>query len=172
MSVITVRRLETEDAASFRALRLEARTRDAAAFRGSYAAEIAHPLDWYCERLSEDAVFGAFEGGDLVGMAGFTAGGGSRDGSRGRVWTVYVRGHLRGKHVGEALVSAVIAHARAAVPVLHLSVMAANAPARALYERLGFKLQSIEKDTSPDEQGRLCEEAHYALTFNSSLPSA
>jgi ribosomal protein S18 acetylase RimI-like enzyme len=159
-----VRRLGVDDAHRFRDMRREARRSDPDAFRGSLAEEDAKPIAWHRERLTEDAVFGAFDArGVLIGMAGFTSSGGSRDEAPGRVWAVYVRPAVRGARIGETLMRAVIAHASGEVPVLHLSVMTANRSARRLYERLGFRLMGIEEGVSPTADGRLRDEALYEL---------
>ncbi len=161
-----VRRLGPEDAALFRSLRLEARLSDPDAFRASFAEEAAKPLAWFRDRLIGDPVFVAVVAdGEMAGMAGFTPDGGSRDGPKGRVWTVYVKRSWRARGVGEALVRAVVEHAKSIVPDLHLSCTASNRAARALYERVGFRLVSIEADVTNEVSGQLRDEAHYVLTF-------
>jgi len=169
---VFVRQLRPDEAPPFRALRLEARASDPDAFRGSLADEAAKPLRWFQERLENDLVFGAFEsGGDLVGMAGYTAGGGSRNEAPGRVWTVYVRNSMRGQRIGLALIEAVIAVARDRCDVLHLSVMADNQSARRLYENAGFRFTGITFEASPTPDGRMRDEATYELEFRARSPA-
>ncbi|MEZ5967145.1 MAG: GNAT family N-acetyltransferase [Planctomycetota bacterium] len=166
---MAIRRLERDEAPRFRALRLEARTNDPDAFAGTLAQEAAKPIEWFCDRLAHDPVFGAFEPtGELVGMAGYSPGQSPRGGPGGRVWSVYVRPALRRQRIGEALMRAVIEHARALGPLLHLSVVTDNVAARRLYERLGFQLVRIGTAEIVRFDGQVFDEAHYELQFESS----
>lgn len=168
---ISVRRLKPDEAALFRALRVAARASDPDAFRGTLEQETGKPIEWFVERLIGDPVFGAFDdAGGLIGMAGFTPGGGTRDGLQGRVWSVYVQPRRRGERVGEAVMLGVIGYARGLVNVLHLSVMADNVAARRLYERMGFVFTGLERDVSPTGAGKLRDEALYELALTQ--PSA
>ena len=60
------------------------------------------------------------------------------------MWGVYLRPALRGRGVGEALVGAVIAQARAHVELLLSGVNAENLGARALYHRMGCRPYGLE----------------------------
>ena len=58
----TIRRLGSEDAAAFQALRLEGLARHPEAFAASYEAEVALAIERVQERLQRSAVFGGFQG--------------------------------------------------------------------------------------------------------------
>lgn len=60
------------------------------------------------------------------------------------MWGVYLRPALRGRGAGEALVGAVIEHARAYVDLLFAAVTAENLGPKALYHRLGFRTYGVE----------------------------
>ena len=161
-----IRRLTPEAAEDFRALRLAARASDPGAFAGTLEAEASQPLEWYRQRLAQDAVFGAFTGAaELVGMAGYTSRGCPRGGPEGRAFGVFVHPSQRGRGVGAALMEAVIDHARSQSPRLHLCVIATNTAARGLYERLGFRLVRIAAEAVVRPDGRREDEAHYVLEW-------
>jgi hypothetical protein len=68
---IEVRRLLPVDAALYRDVRLEALRRSPEAFGSTFETEHPEALTWFADRLESSAVFGAFDGIDLVGTAGF-----------------------------------------------------------------------------------------------------
>lgn len=135
---ISIRRLESGDAAAFRAIRLEALERHPEAFQSVYRDEVAVPLAQIAERLARSTVFGASRGDGLVGMAGFFVHQGEKVRHKGVLWGMYVQEEARSLGIGAALVERVITHARTEVEILGLAVVTENASARRLYERLGF----------------------------------
>ena len=68
---ITIRRLSPEDAALFRDIRLEGLRRDPDALPAPSRMKAASELSFFAERLDRSAVFGAFRGAELLGVAGF-----------------------------------------------------------------------------------------------------
>ena len=68
---IEVRRLLPADAALYRDIRLEGAAASPEAFGSIYEIENAEPLIWFADRLGGAAVFGGFDGPDLLGIAGF-----------------------------------------------------------------------------------------------------
>jgi len=141
---ISIRRLAADDAAAFRAIRLEALERHPEAFQSVHRDEAADPLDRIAERLARSTVFGASRGDGLVGMAGFFVHQGEKVRHKGVLWGMYVQAEARGLGIGASLVERVIAHARAEVEILGLSVVTENVSARRLYERLGFVAYGTE----------------------------
>jgi len=146
-----IRRLSATDAAAFRALRLAALLDKPEAFVTSHVEEKDQPLAYFAARLQErpgHAVFGAFDGDTLVGIAGL-----SRDtliqlAHKGHVWGMYVSEAARGHGVARELMVAALAHARATpgIAKVTLSVDSANVAAIALYESLGFVVFAREAD--------------------------
>jgi ribosomal protein S18 acetylase RimI-like enzyme len=142
---VTIRRLSPDDAALFRDIRLEGLRRDPDAFSSTFEDESAKPLAFFAERLDRSAVFGAFRGVELLGVAGFYVQPGPKHGHKGTLWGMYVRPQARGAGIGGRLVEAVIEHARTRVELLQLTVISENLAARRLYERLGFASYGLEK---------------------------
>jgi hypothetical protein len=66
-----IRLLTPGEAALYRDIRLEALKRDPDAFSSTFERENAMPLKWFEERIVNGNVFGAFAGGELVGVAGY-----------------------------------------------------------------------------------------------------
>lgn len=148
---MNIRRLSASDAAAFRALRLAALLDKPEAFVASHVEEKDQPLEHFARRLSQragHAVFGAFDGDSLAGMAGLARETTLQLAHKCNVWGLYVAEFARGQGVARALLEAAIAHARATpgVAKVTLSVDSANVAAIALYESLGFVVFAREAD--------------------------
>ena len=141
---LPVRRLGPDDASAFHALRLEGLAQHPCAFAASPEEEADHSLDDIARRLARQPVFGAFDGAELVGVAGFAVPPLAKKRHKGLLWGVYVREAARGRALGRALVIQVIEHARAHVAQLHAAVVTTNHPARRLYRSLGFSTYGLE----------------------------
>ena len=139
-----MRRLGPDDAAAFQALRLEGLATDPCAFAASHDEEVGQSLGEVAGRLERQPVFGAFDGMDLLGIAGFAMPPLAKKRHKGVLWGVYVREAARGRGLGRALVLAVIEHARAHVAQLHAAVVTSNHAARELYRSLGFATYGVE----------------------------
>jgi RimJ/RimL family protein N-acetyltransferase len=148
-----IRILTAEDAAAYQALRLRGLRESPEAFGSTYENEADTPLEEIAERRArgrggDDVIFGAFDddGGALVGLAGVRRGTSLKTAHRAGVWGMYVAPEARGRGVGRALVSALIAHARTleGVERLVLGVESGNEAARALYHAFGFVTYGIE----------------------------
>jgi ribosomal protein S18 acetylase RimI-like enzyme len=139
-----IRRLAADDAAAYRDIRLEALERHPDAFGADLDDERNMTPDDVTDRLARSTVFGAFDHGDLVGVAGWYRLNGDKLGHRGALWGMYVRPGARGKGLGAALVRRVLDDASGQVEQLHLTVTTTNGPARRLYERAGFASYGVE----------------------------
>lgn len=145
MPPVQIRRLGPSDAEDYRTIRLRALETSPEAFGSVHAVEAARPLADFAERLTTSAVFGAYAGGPIVGMAGFKQETGPRDRHKGFIWGVGLRG-AGGAWAGRgaALMEAVIASARDAVEQLTLAVVTSNQAAIAPYEKFGFETYGVE----------------------------
>jgi ribosomal protein S18 acetylase RimI-like enzyme len=144
---IDVRRLMPADAALYREIRLVGLKNSPEAFGSTFETESLKPLSSFVERLRSSAVFGAFCGAELLGIAGFASHEGVKEAHKGLLWGMYVRSNARKSGVGRRLVDAVIDFARQHVEILQLTVVSDNEPARRLYARLGFVEYGLEKDS-------------------------
>lgn len=145
-----VRRLGPDDATVYRALMLEAYRDHPDAFTSSHAERAAQPTDWWAWRLAPgegaaQRVLGAFDGGALVGAAGWQRGEREKVAHRGELFGMAVAPAARGRGAGGALVGAVLADARAAgLATMTLTVTDGNDAAERLYARCGFVRIGLE----------------------------
>lgn len=134
-----IRRLGSEDAEIFRAIRLQALDSDPAAF-ASYALEwqkmsVARLQD----RLREEAVFVSFDGDTPVGIMGIAPLKQSKMAHRGFMVLVYMSKPYRGTGRSEALLKTVEAHAKSSgLRQLELAVAIGQVAAIRFYERMGY----------------------------------
>jgi ribosomal protein S18 acetylase RimI-like enzyme len=139
-----IRFLNTDDAAEWLRLRIEALERDPQAFSASLEEYRSLSIDEVKQRLwsSEDAfVVGAFEESHLLGMAGFFRDKGPKTRHKGHVWGVYVTMEARGKKLGRRMMERLLERgwATAGVEQILLSVATTQTEAAKLYRSLGFQ---------------------------------
>jgi ribosomal protein S18 acetylase RimI-like enzyme len=132
----------------FREIRLEGLRRDPDAFSSTFEDESSRDIASFAERLAASAVFAAFRGADLLGVAGFHVQPGPKHAHKGTLWGMYVRPRARGVGIGAVLIDAVIEHARQHVEQIQLTVISENMAARRLYERFGFREYGFEKEAA------------------------
>jgi ribosomal protein S18 acetylase RimI-like enzyme len=150
---VEVRRLTPADAALFRDIRLEGLRLEPDAFGSTFETESIQPLSFFADRLASAAVFGAFGGAELLGIAGFALQSGPKHAHKGLLWGMYVRPAARGNGVGRRLAEAVLAHASGHVEILQLRVISDNLAAHRLYRALGFEEYGLE-NRAAKYQGR------------------
>lgn len=136
----TVRRLLPDDAAAYRAIRLEGLAAAPSAFGASLEEDAALGDDEWRARLGRNFAYGVFDGDELGGIAGFYVEGGSKTKHRGHLVGVYTRPSFRGTGASGQLLAAVIGAAREHLQFLYLQVTQTNLPAVRLYERMGFEI--------------------------------
>jgi len=142
---LTVRRFRDDEAAAYRAVRLEALATSPEFYASVLADEADRTEQSYADHLAGAPVWGAFDGEAPVGMAGLNVHVGERKQHKATLWGMYVAPAARGSGVAADLVQAILDHARAAgLEQVQLTVMASNARARALYERMGFTPFGLE----------------------------
>jgi len=163
---ICIRQLTPGDAALYRRIRLAGLKESPEAFGSTFEVEFTKPLAWFFDRLGNSEVFGAFRDAELLGVAGLVVRQEEKEAHKGLLWGMYVRPDARGAGIARQLVEAVIAHARAWVELIQLSVVVGNKPARRLYASLGFVEYGIEKK-SLKYRGRYYDEILMAKDLGS-----
>lgn len=141
-----ISRLETDDAAVYREMRLEGLRNHPEAFGASWQDEIEKPDSWWTERLESNTVLGGWiDGAVLLGVAGFYVLGGAKQRHKGILWGMYVRPDARGTGLAASLLQRVIEQARPLVEEIRLTVMASNTAANRLYSSAGFEPYGLER---------------------------
>jgi ribosomal protein S18 acetylase RimI-like enzyme len=133
-----IRLLMPGEAALYRDIRLDGLQRDPDAFSATFVHESAMELSWFAERIVKGNVFGAFGGGELLGVAGYWPQEAAKESHKATLWGMYVRASARGQQLGERLIAAVVAHATGRAELLQLGVATGNAAALRLYVKTGF----------------------------------
>ncbi len=153
-------RLGPQHAPAYRALMLDAYALHPDAFTSSVAERESLPMSWWEGRLStvpdaNDVVFGAFHGGALVGAAGLAFDTREKACHKATLFGMVVSTSRRRQGLGQQLVAAALAYARArpGVLVVQLTVTQGNAQAQALYARNGFVEFGVEPYAVAVEQG-------------------
>ena len=145
-----IRLLTADDAEAWWHLRLEALRNDPASFADSANEHLETTAETTRKRLSKNGpahnfIVGAFEGGKLIGTAGFFRRKNNKERHKGHVWGVYVRPEYRGKGFASTLMQEIIRRARDMEGVEQITLVAsANLPAQRLYTAMGFQSYGIE----------------------------
>lgn len=142
--MIAVRRLAPGDGTHYRQIRLEALRNAPDAFGSSYETEAIKDLSHFEERVASGCIFGAFDNGKIIGMAGFYQQSGPKQSHKGVLWGMYVNSSCRRSGAGRKLVQRVISHATDVVDLVTLSVIIGNESAIALYSSMGFRTYGTE----------------------------
>jgi RimJ/RimL family protein N-acetyltransferase len=140
-----VRPLRADEAATWRAIRLEALRLHPEAFGAAFENEAAQPLSFFAERLTAGVTFGGFQDQELLGSVGFRVQAGAKREHKGMLWGMYVRQAARGTGLARGLIEALLDHARGRVELIQLTVVADNPIARRLYASFGFEPYGLEE---------------------------
>jgi ribosomal protein S18 acetylase RimI-like enzyme len=146
---LDVRRVAAQEAEALWKLRHEALEREPLSFSESVDEFRRMTVDEYREQLctrEDNYVVGAFDGVDLVAMAGFYRESREKRCHKGHIWGVYVSAEHRGKGVARTVLTKLLDSARA-LPGLERVLLTVTAPyqqARQLYMSLGFRSFGVE----------------------------
>jgi ribosomal protein S18 acetylase RimI-like enzyme len=142
---MNIRRLDSSDAAEYRALMLEAFELHPDAFTSSFAERAALPFSWWESRLKQEApphelVLGAFHDDRLAGVAGLSFEARAKARHKATLFGMYVPSGFRRHGFARQLVQAVLAQAMSCpgVKIVQLTVTHGNRAAQRLYEDCGF----------------------------------
>ncbi|WP_430536560.1 GNAT family N-acetyltransferase [Listeria rocourtiae] len=157
-----IRLLTMADIDRYVQIRLQALQESPASFATSFEEEKYNALQKYEIRFQSpySLTFGAFSGGNLVGVVTLIRENRIKMRHRANIVAMYVTPERRGSGVGKALIGTAIEQAKLleGVEQVYLSVVTANKLARKLYISLGFQPYSLEKhalkldDTYFDEE--------------------
>ncbi|MFL5698173.1 MAG: GNAT family N-acetyltransferase [Ktedonobacteraceae bacterium] len=148
-----VRILTEADGEAFWNIRLRALRDDPESFGSSYEEILERGIAGATQSLRkrdtspDDVTFGAFEGGTLVGIAGFRREEEVKKRHKGVIWGMYVPREMRGKGIGKALLQAAIAYAKTLrqLEQINLAVVLTSKEARQLFISLGFEPYGLER---------------------------
>jgi ribosomal protein S18 acetylase RimI-like enzyme len=153
-----VRRMEPEEWATVRRVRLAALADAPEAFASTLGRELGFEEATWRERIAASPSFVAWRDGEPVGLAGVV----NEQAGRGGGWhlvSMWVSPQVRGSGVADELVAAVTAHARAAGGSrVTLWVATRNDRARGFYERMGFRPTGIQQTYQRADASDLDEE--------------
>jgi ribosomal protein S18 acetylase RimI-like enzyme len=165
-----LRELTEGDAAIYWPLRLRALREEPEAFGASYEDAQSRPLADMVERLSAarqngDFTLGAFNAERLAGVVTFVRASGRKNRHIASIYAMYVASEARGAGYGRALMTSLIARARAldGLEQLKLAVVTTNTTARALYLSLGFEVYGVQRKALKLDDGRYMDEELMAL---------
>jgi ribosomal protein S18 acetylase RimI-like enzyme len=166
---VSIRRLQSDDAPAYRALRLRALRDHPEAFTSSYEEDEREPPESARSRLASPGTqfWGAFQDGALCGMVGLVREARAKNRHKATVVAMYVAPECAGRGLGRALLEALVDQARAdGIESLLLTVTEGNDPARRLYEAAGFRSFGIEP-RAIKVAGRLYAKNHMVLDLTS-----
>ena len=160
---VNIRRLRAADAEALVALRQEALELEPLAFGASAEDDVALSCESVRTFLGDDehqAVFGQFDGADLIGMTGLIRASKVKQRHKATIWGMYVNPRARNEGVGRALLMAAIEHARGwGLDQVQLTVTEAAPHAKQLYESAGFRVWGRER-RALHWKGRFVDEYH------------
>jgi RimJ/RimL family protein N-acetyltransferase len=164
---MAIRRLVPSDAAAFQSLRLQSLEDASSAFGSSYGEEASMPLSAIEDRLAvlpDRGIFGAFEEGRLVGIAGLGRESLRKLSHKAFIWGMYVAPAHRRTGLATALLAEAVAFARGIADVrqVNLCVNASASAAIHLYQMFGFVTFGLEPEAMLIN-GALYDELHMRL---------
>jgi len=135
-----IRRLTPADWAIFRDIRLEMLSQSSGAFGSNFTDWVTRPEAEIRAWLDRMYTLGSFDRRTLVATAALSRGRSDLSRHRAEVIAVYAKPAARGQGIADAVLRQIAADAvEQGILQLELQVAADNAPAIALYTRIGFE---------------------------------
>jgi RimJ/RimL family protein N-acetyltransferase len=151
---VLIRPTREEDAAAYRALRLEGLRAHPEVFGADYATSAARPIEYWQERMRggaggpEGITYVAEAAGELIGMTALVRNDLAKTRHAGSIFGVYTHPDWRGTGVADALLEACAGYARVlCIRLIRLGVVTTNASAIRLYQRCGFRVYGVEPES-------------------------
>jgi ribosomal protein S18 acetylase RimI-like enzyme len=147
---VEIRRLGEKDAAAYWNLRLESLLKEPFAFGKAAEEHQATAVEATAIRFRDMPVdsftLGAFEAGELIGIATFIRESGLKERHKGRIYGIYVTASHRGRGAGYALITAVLHKAKEdpSLEQILLAVASGQIAAVELYRKCGFEVYGTE----------------------------
>jgi ribosomal protein S18 acetylase RimI-like enzyme len=158
---IIIRNLEPKDATNFKNLRIYAMQESPRSFGSSVPDEQNRSLEQIQTMFSSHPSFGLgmFDQQQLIGLARCECSNRIKTRHKADIYGVYIHPNYRGQGLARRLLEQLILQAKGigGLETLLLAVSEHNAPARALYQSLGFLEWGIEPDALRFEGERLTE---------------
>jgi ribosomal protein S18 acetylase RimI-like enzyme len=149
----SIRRLERQDAALYRQIRLAALSNEPSAYGSTLQVERVRPISAFEERLESSVVLAMLIGQTPIGMVGLKQEEGARERHKAFLWGMYVEAAYRRQGVGSAMLEALLEQARLMVEQVTLTVVMDNLAAIDLYRRLGFSSYGVEPNALKTANG-------------------
>ena len=151
---VQIRPTRIDDAAAYRALRLQGLQAHPEAFGADYETSAAHPIEYWQERMQSGAggehgvTYVADAEGALAGMTALVRYDLPKTRHAGSIFGVYTQPEWRGTGVADALLEACVDYARQlGMRLVQLGVVTTNASAIRLYLRCGFTVYGVEPES-------------------------
>ncbi len=158
---ISIRNLKPRDAADFKELRIYAMQESPRAFGSSVQDEESRAIEQIESMFFNPVSFGlgVFDNEKLIGLARCECSNRVKTQHKADIYGVYIHPDYRGQGLARRLLEQLITQAKSidGLEILLLAVSEQNAPARALYQSLGFIEWGTEPDALRYEGERLAE---------------
>ena len=138
MTSIETRLLAESDWQQWKTLRLESLQDSPEAFGGAFSEESLKDDSFFMGNITNNKIFGAFDGTRLVGSVGFSMQKMERLKHRGKIFGVFITPSARGQGISRTLMQLAIDFAKDKVVWLEIHVWTKNPVAFKLYSSLGF----------------------------------
>ncbi|MFM2577488.1 N-acetyltransferase family protein [Vibrio fortis] len=145
------RKLEASDWEQYKELRLLSLVQSSESFENSFEDESKLSNEQWIARVKATQsafIIGAFDGGVLIGIAGFAQALKEKIKHKSYLWGLFVKQEYRGKHIANDMLSKLvhIASENTNISQIQLTVASENDAAISLYKKLGFQKYGTEVD--------------------------